>query len=200
MDFTPSPQKSSFGQGKATSNRCRRHGPHESARAVLRRARGHAVGPENSRECDASRRSFEIVTDAPQDLVVRDPKICQSRATIRGTRVMMSVIRDNLAADLSEDEILAGSPSVTREGIRFAIADGAELARDEYPAVAGERQRNRCRMRERCSGSLRTSRSGLGATRGGHASRRSEEHSLPDRGQDRRVFFGGRVTAPEQLQ
>ena len=56
---------------------------------------------------------------------------------MQGTRVMVSVILDNLASGLSEDEILAGYPSLTREGIRSAIAYGAELARDEYPAVAG---------------------------------------------------------------
>lgn len=50
---------------------------------------------------------------------------------------MVSVILDNLAAGMTEDEILAGYPSVSREGIRAAIAYGAELARDEYPAVAG---------------------------------------------------------------
>ena len=77
------------------------------------------------------------MTDVPRDLIVRDPKICHGQATVRGTRVMVSVILDNLAAGLSEDGILAGYPSVTREGIRAAIAYGAELARDEYPAVAG---------------------------------------------------------------
>jgi uncharacterized protein (DUF433 family) len=50
---------------------------------------------------------------------------------------MVSVILDSLAAGLTEEEILAGYPSVTREGIRAAIAYGGELARDEYPAVAG---------------------------------------------------------------
>ena len=77
------------------------------------------------------------MTDSPHDLIVRDPRICHGQATVQGTRVMVSVILDNLASGLSEDEILAGYPSLTREGIRSAIAYGAELARDEYPAVAG---------------------------------------------------------------
>lgn len=50
---------------------------------------------------------------------------------------MVSVILDNLAAGMAEDEVLSGYPSLTREGIRAGIAYGAELARDEYPAVAG---------------------------------------------------------------
>jgi len=77
------------------------------------------------------------MTEERRDLIVRNPRICHGQATIRGTRIMVSVILDNLAAGLSEEEILAGYPSVTREGIRAAIAYGAELARDEYPAVAG---------------------------------------------------------------
>jgi uncharacterized protein (DUF433 family) len=77
------------------------------------------------------------MTEAQRDLIVRDPSICHGQATVRSTRVMVSVILDSLAAGLTEEEILAGYPSVTREGIRAAIAYGGELARDEYPAVAG---------------------------------------------------------------
>ena len=50
---------------------------------------------------------------------------------------MVSVILDNLAAGMSEEAVRAGYPSLTHEGILAAIAYGAELARDEYPAVAG---------------------------------------------------------------
>jgi len=77
------------------------------------------------------------MTEAQRNLIVRDPTICHGQATIRGTRVLVSVILDNLAAGVTDDEILAGYPSVTREGVRAAIAYAAELARDEYPAVAG---------------------------------------------------------------
>ena len=77
------------------------------------------------------------MTEAQRDLIIRDPAICHGQATVRGTRVMVSVILDNLAAGMTEDEVLRGYPSLTREGIRAAIAYGAELARDEYPAVAG---------------------------------------------------------------
>ena len=72
-----------------------------------------------------------------RDLVVHDPDICHGQATIRGTRVMVSVILDNLAASVTVEEILEGYPALTGDGIRAAIAHGAELARDEYPAVAG---------------------------------------------------------------
>jgi uncharacterized protein (DUF433 family) len=70
------------------------------------------------------------------DLIVRDPKICHGQAVIRGTRVMVSIVLDALADGMTEAEILAEYPSVTVDGIRAAAAYAAELARDEYPAVA----------------------------------------------------------------
>jgi uncharacterized protein (DUF433 family) len=75
--------------------------------------------------------------DDLRPLVIHDPAICHGQATIRATRVTVSVVLDNLAAGMTIDEILAGYPSLTAEGIRAAIAYGADLARDEYPAVAG---------------------------------------------------------------
>lgn len=48
---------------------------------------------------------------------------------------MVSVVLDALAAGLSEAEIVAEYPTLDAAGIRAAAAYGAELARDEYPAV-----------------------------------------------------------------
>jgi uncharacterized protein (DUF433 family) len=65
-----------------------------------------------------------------QEYIVIDPEICHGRACIRGTRVMVSVILDNIAAGLSAEEILRSYPSLTREAIQAALAYGAELARE----------------------------------------------------------------------
>jgi uncharacterized protein (DUF433 family) len=65
-----------------------------------------------------------------QDYIVVDPEVCHGRACIRGTRVMVSVILDNIAAGISEDEILKSYPSLTPEAIRAALAYAAELARE----------------------------------------------------------------------
>lgn len=70
------------------------------------------------------------------ELIVRDPNICHGQAVIKGTRVLVSVVLDALADGLGESEILAQYPTLTVEGIRAAAAYGAELARDEYPAVS----------------------------------------------------------------
>jgi len=71
-----------------------------------------------------------------RDMIVRDPSVCHGQAVVRGTRIMVSVILDCLAAGMSETEIIGEYPTLDIEGIRAAAAHGAELARDEYPAVA----------------------------------------------------------------
>lgn len=47
-----------------------------------------------------------------------------------GTRVLVSVVLDNLAAHVSAEEIMRSYPTVTREGIDACIAYAAELARE----------------------------------------------------------------------
>lgn len=59
-----------------------------------------------------------------------DPLVCHGKACIRGTRIMVSVGLDNLAAGMSQKEILRSYPSLTPEDIQAAIAYAAELARE----------------------------------------------------------------------
>ena len=73
------------------------------------------------------------------DLITVDPNICHGQACIKGTRILVSVILDCLAAGMSEQDILAEYPTLTVDGIRAAAAYGAALAREEvfpfkYPA------------------------------------------------------------------
>ena len=42
-----------------------------------------------------------------RDRITVDPGVCHERACIRGTRVMVSVILDNLAARTPREEILS---------------------------------------------------------------------------------------------
>ena len=58
--------------------------------------------------------------------ITSDPLVCHGEACIKGTRVMVSVILDNLAAGVSEDEILKSYPSLKLEDIKAAIAYAAE--------------------------------------------------------------------------
>jgi uncharacterized protein (DUF433 family) len=76
------------------------------------------------------------MTDEQRALIVGDPQVCHGQATVHGTRILVSIVLDALADGMTENEILAEYPTLTVEGIRAAAAYGAELARDEYPAVA----------------------------------------------------------------
>lgn len=64
-----------------------------------------------------------------------DPEICHGQACLRGTRIMVSVVLDNLAAGMTEEEIVRSYPAVTREAIRAAIAYAADLSRERLIAV-----------------------------------------------------------------
>ena len=65
-----------------------------------------------------------------RERITVNPSVCHGKACIRGTRMMVSAILDNLAAGVSADEILADYPSITREDIHAAVAYAAELANE----------------------------------------------------------------------
>ncbi|MCL4704153.1 DUF433 domain-containing protein [bacterium] len=70
------------------------------------------------------------MTNTWQDRISVNPNVCHGKACIRGTRIMVSVILDNLAAGMSEEEILRSYSSLTREDIDAAMAFAAEPARE----------------------------------------------------------------------
>jgi len=59
-----------------------------------------------------------------------NPAICHGKACIRGTRIMVSVILDNIAAGVDRAAILASYPSLTGADIDAALSYAAELARE----------------------------------------------------------------------
>jgi len=71
-----------------------------------------------------------------QDYITVNPEVCHGKACIKGTRIPVSVILDNLAKGLSFEEILASYPSLTKEAIRAAIAYAAELTREEIISIS----------------------------------------------------------------
>ena len=64
-----------------------------------------------------------------------DPKVCHGQACVAGTRILVSVVLDNLAAGVPEDEILQSYPTLTREAIQACIAYAADLAREQVVAL-----------------------------------------------------------------
>jgi uncharacterized protein (DUF433 family) len=59
-----------------------------------------------------------------------NPAVCHGRACIRGTRILVSAIVDNVAAGVPRDEILRSYPALTKPDIEAALAYAAELARE----------------------------------------------------------------------
>jgi uncharacterized protein (DUF433 family) len=60
-----------------------------------------------------------------------DPDICHGKPCIRGTRIMVTVILDNLAEGLPPEDIVAEYPPLVIEDIQAAIAYAAMLTREE---------------------------------------------------------------------
>lgn len=71
-----------------------------------------------------------------QDYITVDPNVCHGKACIKGTRIMVSVVLDNLAAGLKPDEILKSYPSLNLEAVQATIAYAAELARERVVALS----------------------------------------------------------------
>jgi uncharacterized protein (DUF433 family) len=59
-----------------------------------------------------------------------DPTVCHGRACIKGTRIMVSVVLDNIAAGVSTNELLKSYPALSADDIQAALEYAAELARE----------------------------------------------------------------------
>ena len=55
-----------------------------------------------------------------REYITVDPNACHGQACIAGTRVMVSVVLDNLAAGLTAEEIAESYPSVSVDAIMAA--------------------------------------------------------------------------------
>lgn len=64
-----------------------------------------------------------------------DPNVCHGKACIKGTRIMVSVILDNLAAGLTPEEIIKSYPSLNQKEIKAAITYASELSKERNIAI-----------------------------------------------------------------
>lgn len=69
-----------------------------------------------------------------RDRIAVDPQVCHGKVCIKGTRVMISVILDNLAAGESVDEVMRGY-HLERDDILAALNYAADLTRDRPGAA-----------------------------------------------------------------
>jgi len=73
-----------------------------------------------------------------RDRIVVDPEVCHGKACVRGTRIQVSVVLDNLAAGLAPAEILKSYPSLQEADVQAALGYAAELAREQFvPLLPG---------------------------------------------------------------
>ena len=70
-----------------------------------------------------------------KDHIVTDANIMHGAVCLRGTRIPVSVVLDNLAAGQSRERILEQYPSLKPEHIGAAIAYAADLVRERIVPV-----------------------------------------------------------------
>ena len=74
-----------------------------------------------------------------EDLLKRisvNPNVCFGKPCIRGTRIWISLIIENLAEGLKEDEVFAAYPQLTHEDVLAALAYAAEVTRERVIPVS----------------------------------------------------------------
>jgi uncharacterized protein (DUF433 family) len=71
-----------------------------------------------------------------RDHIQTDPAVCHGKACIKGTRIMVSVILDNLAAGLTPAKVLDLYPGLRDEQVTAALAYAADLARERVVDTA----------------------------------------------------------------
>ncbi|MEK6860879.1 MAG: DUF433 domain-containing protein [Nanoarchaeota archaeon] len=67
--------------------------------------------------------------------IVADPEICHGKPTFKGTRVMVWQILDMLKADMSEKEIIADFPHLTKNHIKAALDYASSLTKEGYAII-----------------------------------------------------------------
>ena len=70
-----------------------------------------------------------------REYITVDPNVSHGQACIKGTRIMVSVVLDNVAAGLTKEEILRSYPTLTREAIQAALVYVAELTCERLIAI-----------------------------------------------------------------
>ncbi len=69
-----------------------------------------------------------------RERITVDPAVCHGQACIKGTRVMVSVVLDNLGAGETPEQI-AAAYRLASEDIQAALLYAAELAKERFLAL-----------------------------------------------------------------
>ena len=92
------------------------------------RGRPEALG-QAAEKHSPQRDTIELMENWKERISVNSA-VCHGKACIRGTRIMLSVILDNVAAGVPRTEILSSYPALTAEDIDATLAYAAELVRE----------------------------------------------------------------------
>ena len=65
-----------------------------------------------------------------RERITVDPAVCHGQACIKGTRIIVAIVLDNLAAGVPADELLRSYPTLSLDDVHAALAYAAELARE----------------------------------------------------------------------
>lgn len=68
-------------------------------------------------------------------LIVSDPKILNGKPIIKGTRISVALILQNIASGMSKEDILYGYPTLTKGGLDAALDFAARQFQGEEVRV-----------------------------------------------------------------
>ena len=66
-----------------------------------------------------------------------DPQICHGKACVKGTRVLVSSVLDNLASGEPIEAILRSYPTIKLEDVQAALSYAAAMTRDRAVSLPG---------------------------------------------------------------
>jgi uncharacterized protein (DUF433 family) len=66
------------------------------------------------------------------DRIIRNPAICGGEPIIKGTRIRVKVVLDNLAEGQGVEDIVCSYPSLTSEDVQAVIAFAAASIADDF--------------------------------------------------------------------
>jgi uncharacterized protein (DUF433 family) len=94
---------------------------------------------ENALLAESNLRVAEPQADYPffdwEKHIAKDQEVCGGQPCIKGTRILVSVILDNVATGQTFDEILNDYPSLTRDDIKAALIYAAQALRSTSTLV-----------------------------------------------------------------
>lgn len=70
-----------------------------------------------------------------RERITADPNVCHGKPCFRGTRIMVSIVLDALAAGMTVEQIREEYPTLEAEDVRAALQYAAALSRREVVEV-----------------------------------------------------------------